>query len=327
MPYRAVRVDPLLAASVTSHEYFHLWNVKRIRPFGLGPFDYTKEVPAKALWFCEGITSYFGDRALARCRIWNEERYLSHLAGEIETLQENPDRLVTSVEEASLRVWDRQDWPRLDYYNKGELLGLLIDLRVRTASGGEKTLDDVMRHLYDTYCVKPSREGQGPIGVGYPEDGILKALNEVTGADWSDFAARYVAGTEELPYRETLEEAGLSHELAVTRSPDLGLSMRGLTVMAVPEGSDAERAGVQPNDRINAVNGTEVTRANLRQTVSRLKPGDEATLRLGRGEETVEVKLVVGSRERVTCKLKRLDGPTDLQRKILNDWLARGSDE
>ena len=129
MPYSAIKFDPLLAASVTSHEYFHLWNVKRIRPAELGPFDYSQIVRSKALWMCEGVTSYFGDRGLAHSGLWNEQRYLDHLASEIETLQNNPDRKVTPIEKASQIVWDRKDWPRVDYYNKGELLGLLIRLR------------------------------------------------------------------------------------------------------------------------------------------------------------------------------------------------------
>ena len=174
MPYTAIKLDPLLAASVSSHEYFHLWNVKRIRPVELGPFDYAGIVRTKALWLCEGVTSYFGDRGLARSGIWKEQQYLDHLGTEIETLQNNPDRRVTAIEKASESVWDRKDWPRVDYYNKGELLGLLIDLKIRTSSHGEKTLDDVLRHLYRKYVTGPAGEGKGPIGVGYPERGILQ---------------------------------------------------------------------------------------------------------------------------------------------------------
>jgi predicted metalloprotease with PDZ domain len=323
LQYTAVRAEPLLAASVTSHEYFHLWNVKRIRPFELGPFDYTKAVPCKALWLCEGVTSYFGDRTLARCGIWSEEKYLAHLADEIEIQQNNPDRKVTSVEKASQVIWTRTDWPRVDYYNKGELLGLLIDLRIRTASGGEKSLDDVMRHLYDTYVVRPSKEGKGPIGVGFPEDGILKALHEVTGSDWKDFFARHVAGVEDLPYEEVLGAAGLAVSLRTLPVPDLGLSMRGTIVMTVAAGGDAARAGVKPFDRIAAVNGIDVTRSNLSQEVSKLKPGGEARLRLLRGEQEVEATVKVGSRDKTSCALSRSASATPLQKRLLDAWLAK----
>jgi predicted metalloprotease with PDZ domain len=323
MMYPAIRAEPLLAASVTSHEYFHLWNVKRIRPFELGPFDYTGPVRSKALWFCEGVTSYFGDRTLARCGIWTEATYLAHLAGEIETLQNNPDRKVTSVEKASQVVWDRKDWPRVDYYNKGELLGLLIDLKIRAASAGKKSFDDVLRYLYDLYCVRPAKEGKGPIGVGFPEDGLLKALNAVTGEDWGDFYARYVSGVEELPYAAVLVPAGLAVELTVNRTPDLGAELRGTVVASVPAGGEAARAGVRVGDRVASIDGVEVTRSTIREQVSKLAVGAEAKLRLLRDEATLEVSLKVGVKERTSCRLKRSPSITEAQKRILDDWLGK----
>jgi predicted metalloprotease with PDZ domain len=326
MQYLAVKAEPLLAASVTSHEYFHAWNVKRIRPFELGPFDYMKAVPTKALWLCEGVTSYYGDRSLARAGVWGEDRYLRHLAGEIETLQNNPDRKATSVEKASWTVWDRKDWPRVDYYNKGELLGLLMDLKTRAGTRGKKSLDDVMRHLFEKYVAGPSKNGKGPIGVGFPEDGVLRALNDVSGEEWKDFYANYVSGTEELPYAGVFEAAGLSADIATTRSADLGLGVRGTMVMSIPATGAAAAAGVKENDRITAVNGVEVTRANLSQEISKLSPGDEVRLTLSRDGASVETAFKAGAKERVTCKIRRADEPTDLQKKILADWLAKPQD-
>ena len=323
MPYAAIKFDPLLAASVTSHEYFHLWNVKRIRPFELGPFDYTGIVRSKALWFCEGVTSYYGDRTLAQSGIWKEEQYLTHLSTEIETLQNNPDRKVTPVEKASQTVWDRKDWPRVDYYNKGELLGLLIDLKVRTASRGEKTFDDVVRRLYDQYVVGPSKQGKGPIGVGYPEDGILKALNDVTGENWKSFYADYISGLEELPFKEVLEAAGLSTTLSVIDMPDLGLDLRGTAVIFVTAGGEAEKAGVKQGDRISAVNDVEVSRSNLREVLSKLVPGEDARLQLLRAEEKKDVTIKPGLRQRTTCKIKRGENPTELQKRVLDAWLGK----
>jgi predicted metalloprotease with PDZ domain len=322
-PYEQVARDPTVPASVTSHEYFHLWNVKRIRPAELGPFDYTGVVRSKALWFSEGCTSYFGDRTLARAAMWSEERYFRHLAGEIETLQNNPDRRVTSVEKASQSTWDREDWPRVDYYNKGELIGLLVDLRIRTMSEGRLGLDDVMRYLYETYVTGPAREGQGPIGIGFPEDGVLKALNKVTGADWTDFYDRFIRGVEELPYVDILAAAGLAVEIRAEKRPDLGLLLRRTTVASVDAGSAAEGAGVKARDRVVAVDGREVTRGNLRELTEMLRPGGTVRVTLGRGQERIEVELPVVEREVVRCRLARAENPTELQRQVLAGWLGR----
>jgi predicted metalloprotease with PDZ domain len=327
LAYPAIRAQPLLAASVTSHEYFHLWNVKRIRPFELGPFDYAQPVRSKALWMCEGVTSYFGDRALARCGIWTEKVYLDHLALAMETLQNNSDRKVTSIEKASQMVWDRKDWPRVDYYNKGELLGLLIDLKIRTRTGGKKGLDDVMRHLYEVYVEKPSREGKGPIGVGYPEEAILKALNHVSGEDWSGFADKHISGLEELPYAEILGPVGLDPIFTVSQMADLGLDLRGVTVVNVPAGSAGEKAGLQPSDRIGAINGVKVTKATLRDELAKLKSGDEALLKILRATGEVEAKVVVGIRERTACKLRRVEQPSYIQKRILDGWLGQPLDD
>src|SRR5579859_1106768 len=305
MPYTAVKVDPMIAASVTSHEYYHLWNVKRIRPVELGPFDYTKIVRTKALWLCEGVTSYFGDRGLARSGIWSDQQYFDHLGSEIETLQNNPDRKVTSVEKASESVWDRKDWPRVDYYNKGELLGLLIDLRIRTSSRGTKTLDDVMRHLYRKYVAGPAEEGRGPIGVGFPENGVLQALNDVTGEDWSSFYQRYISGVEELPIVEVMEAAGLSPALHSVDTPDLGADLRGTSILYVVGGGEAEKAGLKQGDRIVGINGAEVTRATIREALTRLTPGEEARLTIQRLEERLELPLKPGVRQRAVCKVRR----------------------
>ena len=323
MSYPAIRADPMLAASVTSHEYFHLWNVKRIRPFELGPFDYTKIVRSKALWLCEGVTSYFGDRGLIRAGIWKEKQYLDDLAAEIETLQNNSDRKATSVEKASESVWDRKDWPRVDYYNKGELLGLLIDLKIRAASKGEKTLDDVMRYLYRTYVVGPSREGKGAIGVGYPEDGVLRALNAVSGEDWTTFYRKYISGVEELPFADVLEDAGLALSIQVVDTPDLGADLRGTSILYVLPGGEADRVGIRQGDRIVGVNGAEVTRLTIRDALARLVPGDDAHLTILRMDERSEVTLKPKVRQRTTCKVKRAEMPSDAQKRLLDAWLGK----
>src|SRR5258706_5250831 len=326
MPYTAIKIDPMLSASVTSHEYFHLWNVKRIRPVELGPFDYTQIVRSKALWLCEGVTSYFGDRGLVRSGIWKEQRYLDHLASEIETLQNNTDRKVTSVEKASQGIWDRKDFPRVDYYNKGELLGLLIDLKLRTSSQGKRTLDDVMKRLYEQYVVGPSKAGKGPIGVGYPEDGILKALNQVSGEDWKPFYEAHISGLEELPFQPVLEAAGLAPVLTVTDSAYLGVELRGPLVTFVTPGSDADKAGMKLGDRIGAINDVDLTRENLREVLAKLVPGEETRLQIVRADGKTDVTVTSKLRRRTSCKVKRAEAPTEEQKRLIDSWLGKSRD-
>ncbi len=323
LSYNYIKANIWNAASITSHEYFHLWNVKRIRPKELGPFDYTGIVRSRHLWLCEGVTSYFGDRALVRAGIWNEKQYFDHLADEIVSHNNNPDRKVTTVERAAERVWDRQDWPRVDYYNKGECLGLLLDLRIRTLTGGEKSFDDVMRYLYDTYVVKPAKAGAGPIGIGFEQNGILKAINAVSGHDFTDFYKKYVQGVEELPFEEFLKAAGLDIKLTVSRTPDLRIPLRGTAVAHVAEGSEVESAGIRPGDRLVKIGDAEVKRETLRPTIEKLPAGEKVVLTFGRGEESYTVHWKVGTSDRWRCSLERTPNPTETQRTILARWLGK----
>jgi predicted metalloprotease with PDZ domain len=317
--YDFVKSNIWNVASITSHEYFHLWNVKRIRPKELGPFDYTGVVRSRHLWLMEGVTSYYGDLTLARTGIWDEARYFRHLADEIQIHNDNPDRKVTSVERASERVWDRTDWPRVDYYNKGELLGLLLDLKIRLITENQKNFDDVMRYLYDRYVVK----GGGPIGVGFEQTGILKAINAVSGSDFTDFYKRYIQGVEDLPFEEILKEAGLDVKLTVQASPTIPVALRGSVVASVTEGSEAEAAGLKAGDRITKINGAEVTRDTFRTLLDKMKAGDKARLTVQRGSDTVEVTIKVGQTERWRCTISRLANPTEKQKKIVDSWLGK----
>jgi predicted metalloprotease with PDZ domain len=317
-----MKEDPYNVASLTSHEFFHLWNVKRIRPRELGPFDYTRPVRSKALWLCEGVTSYYGDLTLVRAGLWTRDVYFNHLAGEVTILQSNPVRKTQSVEQAGWTVWDRR-WgdPRgaIDYYNKGELLGWLLDLKIRAATDGRKSFDDVMRHLYRTWVTGPAKEGKGPIGLGFDEGAILESVNAVSGVEFRDFFTRYVSGTEELPYRETLAEFGLT--LAGRKM--LGLSLRDLKVtLNPPASSDAGIAGIKRGDKILKINGAAIdTHEELSRVVESLSLGEPVKLTIEReGEEApleMKIPLVEGS-----FALSVSKDATDAQRARVKAWLS-----
>ncbi|MBI4565790.1 MAG: M61 family metallopeptidase [Planctomycetes bacterium] len=322
MPVQAMKADPKIAASLISHEFFHLWNVKRIRPKELGPFDYTQAVRSNALWLMEGGTSYYGDLTLVRSGLWTEARYFKHLADEIQSLQTNPARKTQSVEEASRTVWDRAPGTRrVDYYNKGELLTLLLDLKIRAATDGRKSFDDVMRLLYRRTVVEPAKAGQGAIGVGFEEGAILRTVNEISGADFTEFFATCVRGTDELPYHDTFEAMGLKLE-AVT-SNGLDLELRGLRVQTVAPGSAAEKAGLQPGDRIAEVGGTRVfRRADLQKELDKLKVGDTVKIAFTRDDEKKEAEFPIVANTN-SYVLGRHPEASEARTRFVNEWLRK----
>ncbi|MEO8033556.1 MAG: hypothetical protein ABI837_03940, partial [Acidobacteriota bacterium] len=202
--------------SIVAHEFFHLWNVKRILPARFLPYDYSVETPTRLLWAMEGITSYYGELSLVRAGLWDEKRYLAHLAAEMETLENSRGRQVVSLAQASYDSWlqdpaqmhDKSNaW--ISFYNKGEVVAALLDLALRARG---RSLDQLMQTLWRDY---------GMAGRGLEED----AVERVAGSDLADFFARYVEGTEALPYQELLALAGLSVE-SRRCGPSLGAKFR-----------------------------------------------------------------------------------------------------
>jgi len=212
--------DTILSGiSTASHEYFHTWNVKRIRPAALGPFDYTREQYQPSLWVAEGWTQYYGEMTLHRAGIIGKEAMYARLAGMIRYNSETPGRKEMSARMASFHApfWDGGAPPMetnrqntvISYYTKGEALAMLLDLKIRAASRGAKSLDDVLRLLKARTWDAPSTSYYLQ-GRGYTEADVEQAASEVMGSDLHDWFERYVGGVEELPWGETLPLAGLT---------------------------------------------------------------------------------------------------------------------
>jgi predicted metalloprotease with PDZ domain len=222
------------AIQTAAHEFFHLWNVKRIRPQSLEPIDYTREMPTRALWFAEGVTNTYGVYALVRSGLWSTEQFYADLGVAITTLQSRPARLWQSVEESSLDTWfDRyqiygQPAFSISYYNKGQLDGLLLDILIRDATDNRRSLDDVMRALNNDFAKKHRF---------YNDSADIEAVAEnVAQTNFKDFFARYVAGTDELPYADTLAKAGL--RVSETRNANGDVSF---TVSELPDAGPKQR--------------------------------------------------------------------------------------
>ncbi len=204
------------AVTVAAHEFFHVWNVKRIRPQGLEPVDYTKEQYTRALWFAEGVTSAYASYTLERTGLWSKAQFYSDLGAQIAELQSRPARAWQSVEESSLDAWfekyEGYNAPEhsISYYNKGQIVGFLLDLAIRDATDNHKSLDDVMRRMNTEYAQQDKFYDDSA--------GIRAVVEEVTGKSFADFFDRYIAGTDEIPYANFLSAAGLELQIGTGRA-------------------------------------------------------------------------------------------------------------
>ncbi len=243
--------NPLLA-SISAHEIFHAWNVKRLRPAAMWPYDYSRPQPTGLLWVSEGITDYYADLALVRGGVTTPAEFYATTTGKIAEVSQAPP---TALEDASLSTWIQPvDGSAYLYYSKGSLAGFLLDVLIRDASDNHASLDTVIRDLYDR-CYKA--------GKGFTEDDWWQAVGRAAGGEsFADFYRRYVDGREPFPYAAVLPLAGLGLRADTTRTPRLGtttvLDSSGVRVVAVVPGSAADSAGLEPGDRIVGVGSVTV---------------------------------------------------------------------
>ncbi|MCC6446818.1 MAG: M61 family metallopeptidase [Armatimonadetes bacterium] len=307
-------------APLAAHEFFHAWNVKRIRSKGLGPFDYSQEADTGSLWFLEGVTDYYAYRLLYRAGLIDRGRYLDNLAGEIRGLLNNEARKAVSLEESGRRAWQGGSWGYggLSYYNKGKLAGLLFDLKIRDITDGRKSLDDVMRLLMKLYGSAPE---------GFEADGILKAMNRVAGADLSREYEQWVRGTEELPFAKLLKAAGIDMVVRNQPVPFFGVSSEPdpatdlPRVLSVVGGSEAEKAGLQEGDLIASAGGSPMAGKSLASAVQGKEAGEPLRLIIRRSGEESEIRAFMGGQDRFTVELKPMPDPTRQQAARRRGWL------
>ena len=306
--------------SITSHELFHAWNVKRIVPARFAPYDYWTETPTRLLWAMEGLTSYYGDLTLVRSGVWSVDQYLGHLRKTIETLESLPARLHLSLAQASFDGWLASPAHMHDYanawfsfYTKGEIVALLLDLTIRRATDGAKSLDDVVRLLWEEY---------GKTGRGLEEDGVERAVARVADVD---FFAQYVEGTEPLPYTELFEAAGIAFASTSqdAEHASLGAKLKthdGLLVIdAAIRGGAGMDAGLLPGDELLALDGTRTQNETaLAGALRGLALGESAELLVSRGGVVKRLSLTArpDPRPKITVRIAE---PSELRRQ----WLRR----
>jgi predicted metalloprotease with PDZ domain len=308
--------------ATVAHEFFHLWNVKRIRPAVLGPFDYTREVHTRLLWMLEGITSYYGDLLLERAGIDTPQEYLSRMAVVIDSLEHTPGRRLMSAEEASWNTWLRSDNAEnssVSYYVKGELIGLLLDLEIRARTKSRKSLDDVMRYLMETYANK---------GRGFPEDGFLNAVETVSGSDFDEFFDALVRSRQEVDYNRYVRQAGLSVDVQLQpASQYVGISFEPgegnlPRVTRVIANSPAERARLDIGDLLVAMNDERLTFENFRSRLHSHPLGETIKLTVLRNQRLTNLNITPIEFQEERWQLNELSRATAEQLQIKNNWLG-----
>jgi predicted metalloprotease with PDZ domain len=324
--------------STVAHEFFHVWNVKRLRPLELGPWDFTRPANTRGLWVAEGFTNYYGHLMLRRAELWNDERFLKRESQTIAGIESAPGTHLMSAEESSLVAPFIDDAPHaqqvnltntaISYYPKGELIGLVLDLIIRGKSGGKTSLDDVMRKMYEQFYLKSPNNSYYLRGRGYTDQDLERVASEVAGFDLTDFFARYTRDVEPLPYEEAFGYVGLHLIREQAREPyNAGLSLEPteladeVVVANVRESSPAEEAGLEQGDELLSIGGRKVSRENWSKNFARFKTGDRIPISVRRDGRVIQTTIVLGAPERFEYRIEEKADATASQRALRTAWL------
>ncbi len=313
---------------LVAHEYFHLFNVKRIRPYPLGPFDYENENYTKLLWVAEGTTSYYEWVLMRRAGLYRAEDVLDNAAKIGESLETQPGRFQTSLEEASFDAWIKAYRPdehsinrQISYYSKGELVNFLLDIKIRTASQGAKSLDDVLRLLYDEYYKNDKT---------YTSEDFQRICEIMAGTGLDKFFESYVRGKDELNFNQILREMGLELKKSKPENNDayLGANFSEsndiLKIISIPSGTPAYKSGLNSGDQIVAIDGYRATKSTVNFHISRKKAGDKAVMTVFRHDKLREIDVTLGKTPASGYKIVPVSNPTAQQEALFLEYLGEG---
>jgi Predicted protease with the C-terminal PDZ domain len=323
-----------------AHEFFHVWNVKRLRPFELGPWDFTRPVSTRGLFVAEGFTNYYGHLMLRRAGLWDDARFLRRESGTITGIENAPGSRLMSAEESSLSAPFIDDAPHaqktnlentaISYYPKGELVAMVLDLLVRGRSNGKHSLDDVMRAMYEEFYLKSSNNSYYLHGRGYQPEDLQRVASQVAGVDFADFFKRHVQNPETLPYEEAFGYVGLRVNKTPQKEPfNAGLSMqfdnpRGPVIENVRNNSPAETAGLQSGDEVITVGGRSASKNTWLTTLARYKSGESIPITVKRNRRTIKANMVLTEPERLEYKIEEQGDATAEQKALRASWLSGG---
>ncbi len=311
--------------STCSHEFFHTWNVKRLRPHGICPYDFTKENYTEELWIAEGTTSYYQQLMLLKAGYGYDTNFIKDLENNIDNDENRPGNKIQTLAESSFDAWVKfwvntpNKWiAESDYYSKGANVSVLLDLEIRNHSGNEHSLDDVMRAMYERFPIKNG---------GYVNSDFIKVSEEYAGESLTSFFDSYLYGLAPIDWDKYLSYAGL--KLIITKTPHISIGVSGydmngnMMISYVQPGSPAEDAGLESGDAIDSLNGVKVNSSTISGRMKDLKEGDNVRISFIKNGSEKNVSLSVKNIPIIDYRIEKVDNPTELQKTIYESWLNR----
>ncbi len=312
---------------LVAHEYFHLWNVKRIRPVELGPFDYDNENYTSLLWVMEGFTSYYEKLILLRAGYYSEDRFLKSMFSSLNYVEGSVGSRVQPVAHASFDAWIKAYRPNensgnttMSYYSRGSVIAMMLDAKIIARYKGEKCLDHFMQHLYEMFYVGKGR--------GFSEAEFKQELSDFVGESMDEFFGKYIDGTEIPDYNAVFSPVGLQVDYVGVSKPDVGLSLSesgGKTVVrGIRRGSAAEESGLSVNDEIIGLNGIRVDRRSMESYLETVRTGDVLNVLFARDEQLFSTEIRVTEWEQPKFKFTV---QTNAENEALfKYWLRQGEE-
>ena len=308
---------------LVAHEFFHLWNVKRIRPAALEKFDYEGENYTPSLWFSEGTTSYYDLIIPRRAGIYDDKEFLAELSKEITRFLTTPGRLVQPLSESSFDAWIKLYRPdanssnsQMSYYLKGEMVTLLLDLLIRDRTHGAKSFDNVLVTMWEQF---------GKAEIGFTETQLKNIIESIASQDLTEFYDRYIHGVEELPFNEYLNPFGIELQPVAANTPYLGINVKSEhgreLIKSVASNSPAQLAGIDAGDELLAIDGFKVSAEKLNERLIIYRVGQQINLTIFHADRLMTVPVTLSAPQPQKYHLRSLEHPSDLQRQLFKGWV------
>ena len=308
---------------LVAHEFFHLWNIKRIRPAALEKFDYEGENYTPSLWFSEGTTSYYDLIIPRRAGIYDKDEFLAELSKEITRFLTTPGRLVQPLSESSFDAWIKLYRPdanssnsQMSYYLKGEMVTLLLDLLIRNRTHGAKSFDDVLVAMWEQF---------GKPEIGFTEIQLKNIIESIASQDLTEFYERYIHGVEELPFNHYLAPFGIELQAVAAHIPYLGINVKTEhgreAIKSVASNSPAQLAGIDAGDELLAIDGFKVSAEKLNDRLKVYQVGQQINLTIFHADRLMTVPVTLSAPQPQKYHLRSLEHTDDLQRQLFKAWV------